>query len=105
MDKVRIGILFGGSSEEHPVSVKSAAEVANHLDLEKYEPFYVGITERGEWKLCDRPGPGWESGARDATLSPDRGIHGLLLFDRDRLDGDRAETIRLDVVLPLLHGK
>ena len=100
MDRLRIGILFGGSSEEHPVSVKSAAEVARHLDLDKYEPFYVGITERGEWKVCDRPGADWELGARAVALSPDRDVHGLVVFD-----GDRAETIRLDVVLPLLHGK
>jgi D-alanine--(R)-lactate ligase len=97
---VRIGILFGGTSEEHPVSVKSATEVAKHLDLAKYEPFFIGITERGQWKLCAKPGPEWESGARPAVLSPDRGIHGLIV-----LDGDGAPTIRLDVVLPLLHGK
>ena len=105
MDKLRIGILFGGSSEEHPVSVKSAAEVAKHLDLDKYEPFYVGITEAGEWKLCELPGPDWESGARAVALSPDRGIHGLLVVDGRGLDADRHEAIRLDVVLPLLHGK
>ena len=100
MDRLRIGILFGGSSEEHPVSVKSTAEVASHLDLDKYEPSYVGITEAGQWRLCDRPGPDWETSARPVILSPDRDIHGLLV-----LDGERAETIRLDVVLPLLHGK
>ena len=105
MDRLRIGILFGGVSEEHPVSVKSAVEVANHLDLAKYEPFYVGITEAGEWMLCDRPGADWEVGARPATLSPDRGVHGLLVVDGQGLDGERSETIRLDVVLPLLHGK
>ena len=100
MDRLRIGILFGGSSEEHPVSVKSAAEVASHLDLDKYEPFYVGITQSGVWLLCDRPGADWESGARPVELSPDRSVHGLLVRD-----AGRSETIRLDVVLPLLHGR
>jgi D-alanine--(R)-lactate ligase len=100
MDRLRIGILFGGTSEEHPVSVKSAAEVASHLDLDKYEPFYIGITQGGAWRLSDRPGPDWETGARAVALSPDRATHGLRV-----LDGERSETVRLDVVLPLLHGR
>ena len=40
-----IAILFGGCSEEHDVSVKSAMEVAASIDTQKYEPIYVGITE------------------------------------------------------------
>lgn len=101
MDRLRIGIIFGGSSEEHPVSVKSAQEVAAHLDAEKYEPFYIGITTNGVWKLCDGPGPDWENGhCRPAVLSPDRGVHGLLV-----LDEGKYETVRLDVVLPVLHGR
>lgn len=101
MDKVKVGIVFGGSTEEHPVSVKSAQEVAKHLDTEKYEPFWIGITREGTWLLCDGPGPDWETGrCRPAVLSPDRGVHGLLVLE----DG-KYETIRLDVVLPLLHGR
>src|SRR4029079_4197457 len=100
MDKLRVGIVFGGCSEEHPVSVKSAREVAEHIDTERYEPIYVGITTAGAWALCARPGPAWERGrCRPAVLSPDRTAHGLLVLDQGRY-----ETIRLDVVLPVLHG-
>jgi D-alanine--(R)-lactate ligase len=99
--RLRVGIIFGGCSEEHPISVKSAQEVARNLDTEKYEPLYVGITRSGTWKLCDGPGAGWENGyGRPAVLSADRDVHGLLVLD----DG-RYETIRLDVVLPVLHGR
>ena len=56
MDRLKVGIIFGGCSEEHPISVKSAQEVARHLDVAKYEPFWVGITTSGAWKLCDGPG-------------------------------------------------
>jgi D-alanine--(R)-lactate ligase len=98
---MKLGILFGGCSEEHPVSVKSAQEVAKNLDLEKYEPFYLGITESGAWKLCDGPDADWENGnCRPAVLSPDRSVHGLLVLDQGRY-----ATISLDVVLPVLHGK
>lgn len=100
MTKLKIGILFGGYTEEHPVSVKSALEIANCLDTEKYEPFYIGIAESGAWMLCDSPDTDWsDSSCRPAVLSPDRGVHGLLV----EVEG-RYETIRLDVVLPVLHG-
>ena len=109
MDRLRVAIIFGGCSEEHPISVKSAQEVAKNLDLERYEPFYVGITKRGAWKLCDSPDADWEDGpCRPVLLSPDR--------ERARIAGSGAtygdclwwthyETIRVDVVFPVLHGK
>ncbi|MGW5366083.1 D-alanine--(R)-lactate ligase [Actinopolymorpha pittospori] len=101
MDRLRIGIIFGGGFEEHPVSVKSAQEVAKNLDLEKYEPFYIGITKIGAWMLCEGPDVGWEDGCcRSVVLSPDRSVPGLLVLERGRY-----ATISLDVVLPVLHGK
>lgn len=97
---MKIGIIFGGSSEEHPVSVKSAQEVAKNLDTDKYEPFWIGITQNGDWLLCDGPGPDWESGdCRPVVLSPDRSVHGLLVLEQGKCD-----TIRLDLVFPVLHG-
>ena len=101
MHRMRIGIVFGGCSEEHPVSVKSAQEVAKHLDPERFEPIYIGITKGGAWRLCDGPDADWEDGrGRPAVLSPDRTIRGLLV-----LEHGRYETIELDVVVPVLHGK
>ncbi|MEV7046362.1 D-alanine--(R)-lactate ligase [Amycolatopsis sp. NPDC051061] len=102
MDRVKVGIIFGGSTEEHPVSVKSAREVAKHLDTEKYEPCWIVITKSGAWKLCDGPDADWENDdrCRPVVLSPDRTVHGLLV-----LEEGQYRTIRLDVVLPLLHGR
>lgn len=101
MARLKLGIIFGGVSEEHPVSVKSVREVAKSLDVDKYEPFYIGITEDGEWRLCDNgPEENWQSASRPAVLSPDRGVHGLLVLEDGKYD-----TIRLDVLLPVLHGK
>lgn len=101
MDRLKVGIVFGGCSEEHPISVKSAQEVARHLDVAKYEPFYIGITTGGAWKLCDGPDAGWENGrSRPAVLSPDRSVRGLLVLEQGRY-----ETVSLDLVLPVLHGK
>jgi D-alanine---(R)-lactate ligase len=98
--RLRVAIIFGGSSEEHPISVKSAQEVAKSLDPEKYEPFYIGITKSGAWKACDGPDADWESDScRPAILSPDRNVHGLLVLDQGRY-----EELRLDLVIPVLHG-
>jgi D-alanine---(R)-lactate ligase len=93
MTKVKIGIVFGGSFEEHPVSVKSAQEVARSLDTTKYDPLWIKITRSGDWRLCD--GPQAEDG-RPVVLSPD----GLLVLDEDRFS-----SISLDVVFPVLHGR
>jgi D-alanine--(R)-lactate ligase len=100
MARLKIGVVFGGCSEEHSISVKSAQALARHLDLEKYEPFYIGIAKSGAWKLCDAPDPDWEDGrARPAVLSPDRRVRGLLVLEQERYD-----TIGLDLVFPVLHG-
>jgi len=101
MDRLKIAIIFGGCSEEHPISVKSAGEVAKNLDLEKYEPFYIGITRNGAWQLCHCPDANWENGScRPVMLSPDRSVHGLFILEQGQY-----QTIRLDMVFPVLHGK
>jgi D-alanine--(R)-lactate ligase len=101
VDRLKVGIIFGGRSEEHPISVKSAREVAKNLDVEKYEPFYIGITKSGAWKLCDGPDANWENGScRPVVLSPDSTVHGLLVLEQEQY-----KVIRLDVVFPVLHGK
>src|SRR5258706_16469906 len=100
-ERPRVAILFGGCSEEHDVSVKSAMEVAASIDTQKYEPIYLGITKSGVWKLCERPHPAWEAGeCRPAVISPDRATQGLLVGD-----GAECATVHLDAVFPVLHGK
>jgi D-alanine--(R)-lactate ligase len=99
--RLKIAILFGGCSEEHDVSVKSAMEVAESIDPRKYEPIYVGIAKSGVWKLCARPSTEWEAGScRRAVISPDRETHGLLV---EESGGCRA--VHIDAVFPVLHGK
>ena len=45
MTRLKIAILFGGCSEEHDVSVKSAMEIASSIDTQKYAAVYIGITK------------------------------------------------------------
>ena len=101
MSRLTIAILFGGCSEEHDVSVKSATEIATSIDPHKYEPIYVGITKSGVWKLCELPSAEWEEGdCRRAVISPDRETHGLLVAE-----GGQRRTVHIDAVFPVLHGK
>lgn len=101
MKKLKIAIVFGGSSEEHHVSVKSAIEIADHIDLEKYDPVYIGITKSGVWKMCEQPCIDWEnSKCYPAVLSPDKEMRGLLVNK-----GHTYEHQPIDVVFPVLHGK
>jgi D-alanine--(R)-lactate ligase len=97
----RVAILFGGCSEEHDVSVKSAMEVAASIDTHKYEPIYIGITKSGVWKMCERPHPAWDGGTgRRAVISPDRETHGLLVGERGE-----SRAVHIDAAFPVLHGK
>src|SRR5579864_3673015 len=53
MEKLRIGILFGGRSGEHEVSLLSAASVLNAIDKDKYEVVPIGITKDGRWLTAE----------------------------------------------------
>ncbi|MDR2418980.1 MAG: D-alanine--(R)-lactate ligase [Treponema sp.] len=99
MNKLKVAILFGGCSEEHNVSIKSAQEIATNIDSEKYDPVYIGITQSGVWKICEKPSVDWENGdCCPAVISPDKETGGLLVKKRER-------EHRIDVVFPVLHGK
>ena len=52
MCKKRVGVVFGGRSEEHDISCKSAEFVMKALDADKYQPVYIRITKEGDWLEC-----------------------------------------------------
>lgn len=99
MDKLRLLVLYGGVSEEHPVSVKSAKELSRNLDTAKYDPLYVFIGQDGLWRLTGVP----EDRPKDGIFvapSTDRKSKGLFV-----LSEGRYEHIPVDVAFPMLHGK
>lgn len=101
MNKMKVAVLFGGCSEEHDISIKSAMELAAGIDTDKYEPYYIGITKSGAWKMCEKPCMEWEKYAENQVVfSPDRNIHGLLI----KKNGG-YEILSVDVVFPMIHGK
>ena len=53
MAKTRVAVIFGGKSNEHDISLISAANVISNLDKNKYEIIPIGITQKGRWFFSD----------------------------------------------------
>ncbi len=131
--KLRVGVLFGGRSGEHEVSLLSAASVLNAIDKTKYEVVPIGITKEGRWlasaeseKLLKgeqhaenprhlRAGdpeatPGAAVLARgDSVLVPPEPTgqrHSLIPFESNPAPQQRGahQAIDVDVIFPVLHG-
>ncbi|GHT79417.1 D-alanine--D-alanine ligase [Spirochaetia bacterium] len=105
--KIRVGILFGGKSAEHEVSLQSAKNVFEAIDREKYEPVLIGIDKSGRWLLNDASkfllnadDPKrirLNQDSKPVALPPQSG--GLI----SNLDTLAHEGI-IDVIFPILHG-
>jgi len=132
MKKPRVGILFGGRSGEHEVSLLSAASVLNAIDQDKYEVVPIGITKDGRWLTAEhaenllagklqleprnlRAGdPDMTTAAAvltrgEAVVVPPEPVHrqgGLVPFQTDAAQLRRASdrAIDVDVIFPVLHG-
>lgn len=121
MKRLRIGIVYGGRSGEHEVSIASAAAVFANLDRAKYEPIAIRIEKDGRWLLSDRP-PSAPSaadvidqmkdasrlrGGREVFLPPRPGDDTLVLLEQRKSGEDPAMVLTglgLDVIFPVLHG-
>ena len=107
-DKLRVGVIFGGRSGEHEVSLLSARSVMGAMDREKYEVVPIGITKTGHWVTGDDPlaalSSGDETGLRTVALLPDPSWAGLMECDGGAETFQAALLARLDVVFPVLHG-
>jgi D-alanine-D-alanine ligase len=107
MGKLRVGILFGGRSGEHEVSLLSAASILKAIDPKKYEVVPIGITKEGRWVTAagaqallagsTAPALGKATAARGkalATTTAGSGIQPTAL----------GESLKVDVIFPVLHG-
>src|SRR6266436_5996601 len=99
--RLRVGILFGGRSGEHEVSLASAASVIRGLDPDKYEAVPIGITKEGHWLVgagAQKMLPEVLKGGQRVMMTADPTDAALV-----RLDGSGGGQ-RLDVVFPVMHG-
>jgi D-alanine-D-alanine ligase len=105
--RLRVGVLFGGRSGEHEVSLLSAASVIQALDPEKYEAVPIGITKQGRWlagtaalKILPPVLSEVLSTGERVMLSADPTVAALVPVGAARSD----DRLQLDVVFPVLHG-
>ncbi len=110
--KLRVGVLFGGQSSEHAVSLASAQSVMAALDPEAYEVVPIGITRQGQWLTGGDPmqqllAAGGQLTARPPETGPDTSA--VVPVDQQSAlttgpEGASRELHRLDVIFPVLHG-
>ncbi len=101
--RIRVGVLYGGTSSEHSISCVSAGSVLRVLDPERFEVVRIGIDRLGTWRIDDQDVTRLRLGAElpevlggpEASLMLDHTRKGLMV------DG---EYLPLDVVFPILHG-
>ena len=106
-NKLRIGVIFGGQSGEHDVSLMSAQSVMSALDREKYEIIPVGISREGRWITGNAFAAlsSGASGSRPAALLPDPKAAALMQIDQSETETAGISVVaELDVVIPILHG-
>jgi D-alanine-D-alanine ligase len=110
--KLRIGVLFGGRSGEHEVSLLSAASILKAIDRTKYEVVPIGITRQGQWlnaadaqhllagNGADSPKP--QKAKKSAKKSASKAIQRNASAELAQHSGSLNQT--LDVIFPVLHG-
>lgn len=108
--KIRLGILFGGRSGEHEVSLTSATSVLKALDPDKYEVVLIGITRDGGWRWGAPAGEADAKALRDVldqgkpvTPSVDPSHPGLVPLDSPSSSAGSGGNV-VDVIFPVLHG-
>jgi D-alanine-D-alanine ligase len=122
--RLRVGVLYGGRSGEHEVSLASAAAVFANLDRTRYEPVPIRIEKDGKWSLADRPPTAVSAGevieqSRLEAARPSREgreVHfmarptaeTILSIDRRTARAEEGQAVvtglSLDVIFPVLHG-
>ena len=101
--RIRVGVLYGGTSSEHSISCVSAGSVLRVLDPERFEVVRIGIDRLGTWRLDDQDVSHLRLGAAlpevlggpEVSLMLDHTRKGLMV---------EGEYLPLDVVFPILHG-
>ena len=109
--KLRVGVIFGGRSGEHEVSIRSARAIVEAIDRKKFEVVPIGITKEGKWLAPAQSAQLLPAAVQpllpskthtatgDVALLGDPSRKGLISLDSERLTGEK-----LDVVFPALHG-
>jgi len=106
--KLRVGVIFGGRSGEHEVSLASARSVMAAMDTRKYEIVPIGITKEGQWLASGDPmrmlASGDEGASAPAAILGDPSRRWLMRLEERGQSVEAVRLTELDVVFPVLHG-
>jgi len=106
--RIRVGIIFGGRSGEHEVSLRSAQSVMDAIDREKYDVLPIGITKEGGWIAGGDPMLTLTSGEVSSAPAALIGEPGDPTLKAIEPVGEAASGLRdiatVDVIFPVLHG-
>jgi D-alanine-D-alanine ligase len=106
--KLKVGVIFGGRSGEHEVSLMSARSVINALDVDKYEIIQIGIDHDGAWfigdEILDNISSDKEGNLTRAIMYPDPGRRGLYKIVQQHDSEIHEKVSEIDVILSVLHG-
>ncbi len=106
--KIRVGVVFGGKSTEHEVSLLSAQSIIRALNPERFDVVLIGIAKDGRWALCDKALPLlYADDPKRIALSPAAFPVAVVPGDCDgqiTVLREESPVGPLDVVFPVLHG-
>ncbi len=106
--KIRVGLIFGGKSAEHEVSIQSARNVYLAIDKDKYEVLLIGIDKQGRWYLDDADRFLLHADNPDVAYSPNTEQELAIIPGEAKQQfvklTDPDQRLQIDVVFPILHG-
>ncbi len=104
----RVGVLYGGRSEEHEVSKCSAASVISFMDHGQFEPVAIGIDRDGRWYVQDRPLIVKDKNFGNTLALEKKGLWHLNHYECDGklslIDIESGRKVLIDIVFPVIHG-
>jgi len=107
-EKTRVGIIFGGRSGEHEVSLLSARSVMEAIDKDRFEVVPIGVTKEGRWITSSNALQALQSGrpggSQAVALLGDPSQRGLMRLEEGTSHLTAAPIAELDVIFPVLHG-
>src|SRR5947208_2568767 len=105
--RLRVGVVYGGRSGEHEISLRSAASIIAALDPARYDVVPIAIMKDGRWLTGPDSLEVLERAQRELAPIPDHGSEVTVPADPTRrglIPLGRGRAVRLDVVFPVLHG-
>lgn len=108
MKKMKVGVVFGGKSAEHEVSLQSAKNIVEAMDREKYDPVLIGIDKSGKWHINDQSSYLMNADNPKLIQLNKSNDHVAVVpgeMEEQFIHAENGEALeQLDVIFPIVHG-